>query len=244
MARHARWRCWSLPRVTVPLAGIALPPNGSESIALLSRMHSIEELAGGSQARAVAPTTYGNSASPLGSPDPALSFAFGWSAIGLETRGSEQAVTALLNATLWASAEELGVGGGGREPTIGGAARAGIHAVCGDDRLAMQMQAGGEFWTAQAVTAAPAQFPPGVFTGSSIESANPLSDPLLGPSGNRSNLPALGGAGAWCRPLPVPFGQSSPLASRAFWIPIGVLLVGFVVFWLSRGVKMPDLTRS
>ena len=89
------------------------------------------------------------------------------------------------------------------------------------------------------MSAAPVQFPPGVFTGSTLEVANPLGDPTSGPTGDRSNLPPPGPAGAWCRPLPVPFAQSDPLASRTLWIWVGVLLVMVFVFWLSRGWKMP-----
>jgi hypothetical protein len=160
-----------------------------------------------------------------------------------DTQGIDPAVTALLNGTLPAGAEEFGVGGAPPKPTTSGVAPEGIQGVCGDDQTATRLQAGGEFWIAQAASGAPVQFPPGVSTASSLGNAfspsgNP-TDPTLGPSGDRSNLPAPGPAGAWCRPLPVPFALSSPLASRAVLIPVVVLLVGVIVFWLSRGVKMP-----
>jgi hypothetical protein len=228
MGRYARRDCWSLPRATVVFAGIAVLPTQSGSVSLWS--------SGAEQA--VAPTNYGNFSSPIGSPDATMSSAFGWSALGPmpQTRGSDAAVTALLHGT---GAEEFGVGREGALPAISRAAPGGIHAVCGEDQTAMRLQAGGKFWTAQAMSAAPVQFPPGVFTGSTLEIANPLGDPASGPSGGRSNLPPPGPAGAWCRPLPVPFVQSGPLASRNLWIWVAVLLAMVFVFWLSRGWKMP-----
>ena len=121
------WRMWrhcrSLPRTAFLLAGIAIMPTQSggiptqsEGISLLLPglgVHAIEELAGGSQARAIAPTSFGNFAWPIGSADPALSAAFGWSAVGLpEREGADPAGTALLSGTVAAGPEELGAGGG------------------------------------------------------------------------------------------------------------------------------------
>ena len=231
MGRQARNDCWSLPRATILFAGIAGLPIQSGSVSLWSS---------GAE-HAIAPTNYGNFSSPIGSPDATLSTAFGWSAIGPmpQTQGSDPAVTALLYGTVSAGAEVFGVGEGGVLPAPSRAAPGGIHAVCGDDQTAMRLQAGGKFWTAQGMSGAPVQFPPGVFTGSTLDVANRLGDPTIGPSGDRSNLPPPGPAGAWCRPLPVPFAQSSPLASRTLWIWVVVLLVMVFVFWLSRGWKMP-----
>jgi hypothetical protein len=279
MVRNARMDFWSLPHAAVLLAGIAVlfTPTESGSISLWSL---------GAE-HAIAPTTYGNFAPQIGSPDPAW-FAFSWDAVGPmpetvgsnpavtpllrgtwstvgpmpETVGSNPAVTALLRGT-WstvgprpetlspdpavtallreavsADAEEFGVRGGS-VPTIRGAAPWGSQWVCGDDQLAVRLQDGGQFWIAQGVRAAPVQFPPGVLTGSFLEIANSLGNPTQGPGGDRSNLPPPGPAGAWCRPVPVPFDQSSPLASRTFWLPVIVVLVGFVVFWSSRGLRMP-----
>jgi len=112
----------------------------------------------------------------------------------------------------------------------------GFQPVCSNDQLERQLQAGGEFWNVQGMNAAPVQFPSGVFTGP-VEVGNPLG--ALGPSGNPSNVAAPGPAGGWCRPAPAPFFESSPLASHSFWIPVIILFVGVVVFWLSRGMKMP-----
>ena len=112
----------------------------------------------------------------------------------------------------------------------------GIQPICSDDRLEKHLQAGGEFWNGQATSAMPVQFPPGLFNRP-VEIRNPLSD--LGPRGSPSNLPMPGPAGGWCRPTPEPFSQSSPLEDRFLWIAVGVVLMGLMVFWLSRGMRMP-----
>ena len=112
----------------------------------------------------------------------------------------------------------------------------GIQPVCNDDRLEKQLQAGGQFWNRQAVSGMPAQFRPGLFTGP-ITIGNPLGG--LGPGGNPTNLPRAGQAGSWCRPGPAPFSESSPLEDRVLWIGVGILLLGVLVFWLSRGMRMP-----
>ncbi len=107
--------------------------------------------------------------------------------------------------------------------------------ACYDDATEHQLQNGGEFWTPQARSAAPVQFPQAVFTGNRAGSRDPVA---LGPTGHPVNLPAEGPAGSWCRPPPVPMSLSSPLVTRAFWIvvlfPTGV----FIVFWLSRGLRI------
>src|SRR6516225_1841223 len=92
MRRHARKDCWSLPRVTVMLAGIAVLPPQSGSVSLWSS---------GAE-HAIAPTNYGNFSSPIGSPDATLWSAFGWSALGPmpQAQGSDPAVTALLYGTV------------------------------------------------------------------------------------------------------------------------------------------------
>jgi hypothetical protein len=155
------------------------------------------------------------------------------------------------------SAEEIGVGSGGvgvassgvvdglsgGVPTISGAGglptistAQGIQPLCSDNQMAQQLQVGGKFWDAQGVSATPVQFPPGVFTGMDVK--NPLG---LDPSGNPSDLSPPGPAGGWCRPSPGPFSESSPLESRYLWIAAVTLLVGVVVFWLSRGIKLPKM---
>ena len=173
----------------------------------------------------------------------------------------------LLPAGGAAEAEEFDVGSGGRIiasggavigwsvpsvglngaiPTIGtvgeaGAIQAtstagGIQSVCVDDQMEKRLQAGGQFWNGQAASAMPVQFPPGVFSRP-VELGNPLAG--LGPAGNPTNLPPPGPAGSWCRPPHGPFSESSPLEDRAFWIGAGVVLVSVLVFWLTRGMKIP-----
>jgi hypothetical protein len=112
----------------------------------------------------------------------------------------------------------------------------GIAPVCADNAEASELQVGGEYWNGQAVSTSPVQFPTGVFAGG--DGANPLGD--LGPAGNPTNISGPGPAGSWCRPAAPPFSTSSPLASRAFWIVVIVILVALAVFWLSRGFKVPS----
>ena len=107
-----------------------------------------------------------------------------------------------------------------------------------------KLQTGGEFWTTQAVSAAPAQFPAGVFTGITLENANPPGDPTQGPSGDPSNLVPAGPAGGWCRPPSLPFDQNNPLVSPALWIPAGVLLGGVRCVLVEPRYKNPLVTCS
>jgi hypothetical protein len=102
--------------------------------------------------------------------------------------------------------------------------------------MATKLQSDGDFWTLQAASRPVAQFPLGVFNPSKAPIGNPLD---LGPPGNRTNLPQPGPAGAWCRPLPLPFSESSPIESRMFWIIVVTGGVILAVFGLSRGVAMP-----
>jgi hypothetical protein len=214
------------------LPGIARAQSGGPSLLLPGAASSI------------APTTYGHAAAAIGSPDPVLLFALGGSALGpmAQTPGTDPAATALVYGTVNADAEEFGGGGGGGgEPVpILQGAPGGIEAICSDGQLAARLQAGGNSWTERGARTSPAQFPPGVFAETSADAIpDYLAAPTTGPSGDRSNLAPQGPAGGWCRPLAVPFAQSSPLASRGFWIPFIIVLAGFVVFWLSRGVRMP-----
>ena len=238
MRRHASSDRWSLPRATVLLGGIAILPTQSGNSSLLSaeaQLRAIEGLASGSQMAAIAPPLYGDFASPAGSPDPALSFAFAADELGLpQNQGSDPAVAASINHSVSPGADEIAEGRGGPGPTVRRAAPGGIHAICSADQTEVQLQGGGEFWTTQAVSATPVRFPSGVFLGNSLV-ANPLA--LLGPTGGRSNLQLPGPAGSWCRPGPVPFSESSPLESRAFWIMVSLPLVAGFVFLLSRGVS-------
>lgn len=228
---HRARKTRSLPRASVLLAGIAVLPTQSGSISLLppgQQLRAIEGVPNGLAARA---TPYGDFLSPAGPPNPALSFGFGWNSVGLpEIQGSDPTITAFLNAAVSPGGAEFGFGAG-PAPDDRAGAPAGIEMVC--EGLPWQLQAGGEFWNTQAVSVTPIQFPWGQFA------SNALGDPTQGPSGHPSNVSAPGPAGAWCRPSSMPFAQSSPLMSRTFWMPIGIVLLGIAVLWLSRGVKLP-----
>jgi len=232
MWRRARGFRRALPRVTLLLAGIAVLPTQSGSISLLPPRLQLRAIAGLPSGPQLPP--YGNFASPAGSPNPALSFAFGWSSFGLpETWGSDPTIAALLNGTVSADTDQFGITGGATSTaaTVTAAAPGGIRADC--EPVPEEVQAG-SYWNSQAVSGPPVQLAPPQFA------PNPLADPIGGPSGDRTNLSKPGPAGAWCRPPPVPFADSSPLASRVFWTPIALALFGALVFWLSRGVKLPS----
>jgi hypothetical protein len=199
---------------------------------------------------AISPTSYGSIAPPIETPDAALQSAFGFSTVGTmsETQGIDPGVAGLVNGIISDSTDVSGIGTSGQVPSVSQATPGGTQAGCGDDQTATLLQAGGEFWNSQAVSATPAQIPQGVLSVSALAKMNSAggnpSDATLGPSGDRSNLPPLGPAGGWCRPQPVPFSKSSPLASRAVLIPFAILLLGVVVFWLSRGMKMPGHAQT
>jgi hypothetical protein len=137
----------------------------------------------------------------------------------------------------------LTISGAGGMPTFSGAGgipqnlsgTAGTQPVCSDDQLATGLEAGGKYWNVQGLLAKPEQFLPGMATGIGV--GNLLGG--LGRSGNQSNVDQPGPAGGWCRPAPGPFWQSSPLESPFLWTGVAALLVGIVVFWLSRGIKIP-----
>jgi hypothetical protein len=125
------------------------------------------------------------------------------------------------------------ISGAGGIPNISGAG--GTQPVCGDDQLARGLEAGGKYWNVQGLLAKPEQFLPGMATGIGV--GNPVGG--LGRSGNQSNVAQPGPAGGWCRPGAQPFWRSSPLESPFLWTGVAALLVGVVVFWLSRGIKIP-----
>lgn len=246
----------SLLRATVVLAGIAVLPTLTQSAGLPPTAQS--HLAPDS-----ATPTVSSIVSTAG-----LSSTFSVGGVGSlpQTLGSDSTTWTELEGILQqgvppgsgsAEVDGFGVdGSGGAEvatggvvaglnggvPTISGAGglatistAEGIQPLCGDSQMTEQLQASGQFWNAQAVSATPVQFPQGTFTG--IDLQNPLGD--LGPSGNPSNLSPQGPGGGWCRPPPGPFSQSSPLESRLVWVGTVSALVGVLVFWLSRGMKMP-----
>ena len=99
----------------------------------------------------------------------------------------------------------------------------------GCEQLPGQIRSGSQYWNGRATGSLPA-----------ISPASVSGDPVEGPAGDPSNLLAKGREGTWCRPRPVAFWNSNPLASRAFWLPAAILLTGVSLFLLSRGVRLPS----
>jgi hypothetical protein len=99
----------------------------------------------------------------------------------------------------------------------------------GCEQLPGQIQSGAQYWNGRATSRLPAVSP-----------ASVSGDPVEGSASDPSNLLTKARAGAWCRSRPVAFANSSPLASRAFWLPAAILLTGVSLFLLSRGVRLPS----
>ena len=220
----------STPRASVLLAGIASLPVQSGNVSLLpptAQLRTIEGVQKAPEPDGIEP--YGNFLPPAGGLKPALTFGFGWSLTGLaEALGVDPIVSASLNGTVSDAADQFGVLGVATGPaeTVGAAASPVTRTMC--EQLPRQLQAFGEYWNNHSAGGLPVQL-----------AANPSMDPTQGPSGDPSNLPRQGSPGAWCRPSPVPFAYSSPLASRTFWTPIILVLGAFAVLCLSRGVRLP-----
>jgi hypothetical protein len=133
-------------------------------------------------------------------------------------------VAAFVNGTVLGLDNAFGSGGSTTSFAAAINSGAGAQAAC--EELALQLQSAGKYWNGQTISGMP-----GLLSANSV---------AVSAGGNSSNLSPEGRAGAWCRPAPVPFAESSPLASRAFWQPFAVLLFGVVVFWLSRGIRLPS----
>jgi hypothetical protein len=223
----------SFSRATVLLAGIASLPTPSGNVPSLPAGHevrAIEGFARAPQLPAIHPSSNFHFVLPLGGRDQLSSFGFDSGLDGLpQTQAFDPAIAALLNLSASAPSDESSFGRGnttdssptGVERTLGR-----NQAAC--EPLAQQLQAGGEYWDAQAIRGRPAQF----------VGASP-ADRVQDPRADHSNFSQQGPVGSWCRPLPVAFEDSSPLASRSLWAPILVVLGGILVFWLSRGVRLP-----
>ena len=209
----------------------------------------------------VAPILYGDFQSPTAvSSVPGFSGPMGLSAnldpaVSAMVNGTFE--TALLPAGGPAEAEEFSVGpsdaavdsSDGAIPSIDGAGASdgiagqtdapsigkGLLPACTDDETARTLQAGGKFWGPQTASAPLVYFPRGVISGINIQ--NPLGD--LGPYGNRTNFSPTGPGGSWCRPGPTPFYLTSPLEEPLVWIIFSLLITGLLVFYLSRGVRLP-----
>jgi hypothetical protein len=223
----------SFSRATVLLAGIASLPTPSGNVLSLPAGHevrAIEAFARAPQLPAIHPSSNFNFTLPLGGLDQSSSFNFDSGLDGLpQTQAFDPAIAALLNLSTSAPSDESGIGKGNTtdsSPTTVERTLGRIQAAC--EPLAQQLQAGGEYWDAQATGGRPAQ----------LVVASP-ADRTQAPQADHSNFSQQGPAGAWCRPLPVALEDSSPLASRSLWAPILVVLCGIIVFWLSRGVRLP-----
>ena len=236
MRQGARRARPSLPCAAMLLSGISILPTQSGGISLMpagAHLHAIEQLRTGLQTPAIKPLSSLEFVPPPGQLDPSLTFSFSWSDAGLaQTQGSDPAVTALLNSTVSATPEEFGVGGdtAGSALTAWEGAPTWTRIACEQlaEQLAEQLQTGGEHGNKNSASSMPVQL-----------AANIPAHSIQGSTGYLSNLPSQGPAGAWCRPGPLPFAYSGPLANRAFWTPILVVLFGVAVLWLSRGVKLP-----
>ena len=173
-----------------------------------------------------------------GLPNPSGSLVWGQGATGPPAMGaSSSALAGQLDGTVSTATDQFGVVGGPAW-TVRRVAPGSLQIVC-NAQMPLQLQAGGEFWSAQAISAAPGQFPAAEFIASSYVNPDNLGDPTLDPRGDRSNLSLPGPEGAWCQAPPVRFDQSSPLASRTFWTPFALVLAGVGVLWMSRGVRLP-----
>ncbi len=206
----------------------------------------------------IVPTLFGDFQSPT-----ALSIGQGISGPMSQNSGLDPAVSAILDQASEqlqpalqpsggsAEVEEFGVGSdpgvGSSDPStdggqtldktprrLAGRKVVGLASACLDQSL-KDIQTGERFWGQRSESAPPAEFPRGIASGTSIR--DPLGD--LGPRGNPINLSSPGLAGDWCRPSATPFYETSPLEDQLLWIASGLLLTGILVFYLSRGLRLP-----
>jgi hypothetical protein len=226
MRQSTRGTRASLPRFSVLLAGISILPTQSGGISLLPagpQLRAIDELRTGLQVTETKPLSYLEFVPPAGQLAPSLTFGFSWSDAGLaQTQGLDPAITALLESTVSATPEQFGGGAVGSARTASAEAPARIRTAC------EQLQTGAEHSNTISTSTLPVQL-----------AANIPAQLSEGSTGYPSDLPSQGLAGAWCRPAPLPFVYSGPLANPAFWTPIAVVLFGVAVLWLSRGVNLP-----
>jgi len=164
------------------------------------------------QRQVVGTPSYGSFLTSTNQLDPSLSLQFNTSPEGF------------VSGAVLTPDNALGLGGGatGFAPTI--ISGAGVQAAC--EELAGQLQSAAKYWNGQTISGMPR-----------LLAANSMA---ASAGGNSTNLSPEGRAGAWCRSPPIPFAESSPLASRAFWQPIAVVAFGIIVFWLSRGIRLPS----
>jgi hypothetical protein len=140
-----------------------------------------------------------------------------------EAQGLDAVVVEFINGTVLGPDNALGFGGSATSFAATIMSGSGVRAACTEP--AGQFQVPAKYWNSQTVSGMPR-----------LLAANSIA---VSAGGNSSNRSPENRAGAWCRAAPVPFAESSPLESRAFWQPIAVVSLGIVVFWLSRGVRLP-----
>jgi hypothetical protein len=222
---------WS--RAGVLFAGIASLPTQSGSISLLppnEQLRAIEGMQTEPLWRKIELMPNGNFLPPAGGLAPALTSGFSWTMVGLaEAQGSDPPITASLNSAVSNPADLFGVAesAGGLSTIAAIPTLRAAPTMC--EQLPQQLQAFTQYWNNHSISGPPVRF-----------AEDPPTDPVRGPSGDPANLSWPGAPGAWCPPAALPFApDSSPLANRAFWTPIAFLLSGLLVFWLSRGFKMP-----
>jgi len=232
----ALWSYGAMSVIAPIVYGDFLPPTALSSSFGLSAVIPMPLTAGSDPAvAAVLDTTLQQGLLPSGGAAEAQEFNIDSSGPVVALSGAVADWSAGLNGAI-PSMSTVGEVGANQANSAGG-----VEPICYDDQLERRLQSGGEFWSGEAASASPVQFPPGLFT-KPVEIENPLGG--LGPNGNATNLNSPGPAGGWCRPPHAPFAESSPLEDRLLWIGAGIMLGGILVFWLSRGLKIaPELTR-
>ena len=228
MPRSTRGAERPLSRAMVLLTGISIFPTQSGDLSLLpaeAQLHAIGGLPARLEMTTPTPPSYLEFMSPAGQFEPSVTFAFNWSNAGLaQTQGSDPALASLLNSTVSNTPEQFGVGGGDVSSPATDSAQAPtwIRTAC------EQLHTGAEASTAISTSALPVQLAENIPAQLSQDSTGYMSD-----------LPSQDPAGGWCRAAALPFEYSGPLADRAFWTPVVVVLFGVAVLWLSRGVSLP-----
>ncbi len=121
-----------------------------------------------------------------------------------QEQGSDGFVVGTINSALLDPEDQAGVGTGpdGFGLNLAAAPDGATEYGCG--QMPVQIQSAGQYWNGRTSGRLPAAL-----------AANAPSDPVGGPTGDPSDLLPEGPAGGWCRPRPLPFTYSSPLASRA-----------------------------
>jgi hypothetical protein len=212
-------------RAAVLLAGIGILPGQPAGLLLLSVKPQL-------------PPHYGDYTPTMQQLEPTLWFPPSATLAGLpggglaglpQEQGSDGLVSGTINSALLDSSGQTDVAAGAAGSALSVAAAPYGAAWYGCEQLPGQIQSVGEYWNGHAAGRLPAVF-----------SASVPGDPVEGPAGDPSNLLATGRAGAWCRPRPLAFANSSPLASRTFWVPVAILLTGVSLFLLSRGLRVPS----